>query len=291
MPRLTRPPRPESRYMEAAGHQLHYLEMGGGAGLPVLFLHGGGPGCTGWSDFGVCAPHMARRRLLLVDLLQYGRSDKPDIDGPVWSSHAAVYAGAIRALGLEQAHVVCNSWGGAAALAMGIEHPEVVASLVITGSMPVQRGPFGPLIDHAWRGRFARLDYYGGEGPTWEKMRTLIARFEWFDESLIPDETVTMRYEQSLDPGELRLGLAIEERGAMQDLSTELARIEAPTLFCWGLEDDFLGPEYPLWLAARLPRGNVFVMDRASHHLQEERPLEYALVVNAFLDRVEAVGR
>ncbi|MDH4118491.1 MAG: alpha/beta fold hydrolase [Acidimicrobiia bacterium] len=287
---LTRPAKPDSRFLEAGGYQLHYLEMGSGDGTPVVLLHGGGPGCTGWSDFGVCAPHMAGRRLFLFDLLQYGQSDKPDIDGPVWSSHAAVYAAAIAELGIERAHLVCNSWGGACALAMGIEHPDVVASLVITGSMPVQRGPFGPLIDHSWRGRFARLDYYGEAGPTWDKMRALIARFEWYDESKIPDETVTMRYEQSLDPGELRLGLAIDERGRMQNIGPDLPKIEAPTLFVWGMEDDFLGPDYPLSLAASMPRGNLHVMDRASHHLQEERPLEYALSVNAFLDRVEEVG-
>ncbi len=287
---LTRPDKPESKFLEALGHKLHYLAMGDGEGIPIVFLHGGGPGCTGWSDFGVCAPHMDRRKLYLFDLLQYGLSDKPDIDGPVWSTHAAIYADAIRTLGLERAHLVCNSWGGAGALAMGIEHPDVVASLVITGSMPVQRGPFGPLIDHSWRGRFARLDYYGGDGPTWEKMRALIARFEWYDQSKIPDETVTMRYEQSLDPGEMRLGLAIDERGTMQDIGSRLGEIEAPTLFVWGMEDDFLGPEYPLSLAAAMQRGNLVVMDRSSHHLQEERPLEYALAVNAFLDRVEEVG-
>ena len=287
---LTRPARPESHYVTASGYQLHYLEIGEGDGTPVVFLHGGGPGCNGWTDFGVCAPHMARRKLYLFDLLQYGRSDKPDIDGPVWSSHASVYADAIRTLGLEKAHLVCNSWGGACALAMGIEHGETVASLVITGSMPVQRGPFGPLIDQSWRGRFARLDYYGGDGPTWDKMRALIARFEWFDADLIPDETVTLRYEQSLDPGELRLGLAVEERGAMQNIGPRLPEIQAPTLFAWGMEDDFLGPEYPLSLAASMPRGNLVVMDRSSHHLQEERPVEYALTVNAFLDRVEEVG-
>ena len=290
---LTRPERPASQWAKAGPHQLHYLEMGADPeGPPIVFLHGGGPGCTGWTDFGVCAPHMTERRLLLLDLLQYGQSDKPDIDGPVWSSHAKVYVDYLDALGIDRAHFVCNSWGGAAALALAAEYPDRVASLVITGSMPVQRGPFGPLVDRARRGRFARLAYYadteGEGGPTWQKMRELIARFEWYDADLIPDETVTLRYEQSLDEGELRLGLAVEERGTMQDISGVLSEIAAPTLFMWGLEDDFLGPEYPLWLASGMRRASVHVMERASHHLQEERPLQYALQVNAFLDGVDA---
>lgn len=286
---LTRPAVPESRWAQAGPHRLHYLELGDPAadGPPIVFLHGGGPGCTGWSDFGVCAPHLADRRLLLLDLLQYGRSDKPDIDGPVWSSHAAVYAAFLDDLGIDRAHFVCNSWGGACALALAAERPDRVAGLVVTGSMPVPHGPFGPLVDRARRGRFARLDYYGGDGPSWQKMRDLIARFEWFDGDRIPDETVTLRHEQSLDPGELRLGLAIAERGAAQDLSHALPRVTAPTLFAWGMQDDFLGPEYPLWLASRMPAAGVHVMDRVSHHLQEERPRAYASVVRAFLDRVD----
>ena len=48
--------------------------------------------------------------------------------------------------------------------------------------------------------------------------------------------------------------------------------------------DGFLTPDYPLMLARMVPRGHLYVMDHASHHLQEERPLDYYRVVTAFLD-------
>ena len=74
---------PEGRYVDALGLRYHLLEFG--EGPPTVFLHGGGPGCTGWTDFGPCTPHFAaHRRVILVDLLQYGRSDKPAISGPMW---------------------------------------------------------------------------------------------------------------------------------------------------------------------------------------------------------------
>jgi pimeloyl-ACP methyl ester carboxylesterase len=38
-------------------------------------------------------------------------------------------------------------------------------------------------------------------------------------------------------------------------------------------------------LASRLERGHLYVMDRASHHLQEERPEDYHRIVAAFLDQ------
>ena len=73
-------------------------------------------------------------------------------------------------------------------------------------------------------------------------------------------------------------------RGEWQDLSAELPLIAAPTLYCWGMQDAFLTPDYPLMLASRMPHGHLYVMDRAGHHLQEERPRVYHAVVSAWLD-------
>jgi len=277
--------RPPSQFATAAGVSYHYHDLG--SGDPVVFLHGGGPGCTGWSDFGPVADLFAAdRRVLLVDILQYGLSDKCTIEGPMWDFHAAKTVALLDELGLARADFVCNSWGGTIALNLAAKYPERVRSLVVTGSMPVFHGPLAPLPEGGRRGRNARDLYYGGTGPTREKMRELITRLEWFDGERLPDDTVDMRYEQSLDPEEMALAAASDNpRGDWQDLTEELGRIEAPVLFAWGMYDDFLTPDYPLMLARMVPRGQLYVMDRASHHLQEERPHDYHAVVSGFLDQ------
>ena len=281
---LTRPERPAARLVSNGEHAYSVWEVG--SGPDTVLLHGGGPGCTGWSDFGPTVPHLApHRRCVVPDLLQYGASDKPDITGGVWDFHARNLLALFDALDLEAPDVVCNSWGGTAALRLASLHPERVGSLVVTGSMPVFHGPLAPLPERSRRGRNARDAYYGGEGPTWQKMRDLIARLEWYDPDAIPDETVTLRYEQSLDAGERRLGESDEHRGTVQDLSADLEGLTVPVLYLWGMHDAFLTPDYPLMLARMTPRGSLFVMDRASHHLQEERPREYAAVVSGWLDR------
>jgi pimeloyl-ACP methyl ester carboxylesterase len=278
-------PAPEGAYAKADGVAYHYIEMGEGS--PTIFLHGGGPGCTGWSDFGQVAPLFAAdRRVLLVDILQYGKSEKTVITGPMWDFHAAKTAALMDTLGIGRADFVCNSWGGTIALNFAARHPERVRSLVITGSQPVWYGPLAPLPENGHRGRKARDVYYGGDGPSWEKMRQLMARLEWYDADAIPDATVTMRHEQSLDPEEMALAAASDNpRGDWQDLSGVLGTIQAPTLFMWGMYDGFLTPDYPLMLARMLPKGNLHVMDRAAHHLQEERPADYYSVVTGFLDQ------
>lgn len=172
---------PEGRTTTADGVKFHYLEMGT-AGTDTVLLHGGGPGCTAWSDFGAVVDHFARdRRVLLPDLLQYGRSEKCYISGPMWDFHAKKLVALLDAWGVQSADFVCNSWGGSIALNLAAKYPDRVRALVITGSMPVFYGPFAPLPENGRRGRNARDVYYGGEGPTLDKMRDLIGRLEWYD--------------------------------------------------------------------------------------------------------------
>ncbi|MBE1583689.1 alpha/beta fold hydrolase [Nonomuraea angiospora] len=277
---------PSGSYADADGVKYHYLDLG--SGPDTIFLHGGGPGCTGWSDFGPVAPlFAAERRCLIVDILQYGRSDKCVITGPMWDFHAAKTVALMDALGVERADFVCNSWGGTIALCLAARYPGRVRSLVITGSMPVFHGPLAPLPEGGRRGRNARDVYYGGEGPTREKMRDLITRLEWYDGDRLPESTLDLRYEQSLDPQERALAaMSDSPRGEWQDLTAELAGIQAPALFMWGMQDAFLTPDYPLMLARMVPRGNLYVMDHAGHHLQEERPEAYHAVVTGFLTGV-----
>ena len=67
---LTPPPAPKGRFVQAGKNSYYLLEMG--EGRPVIFLHGGGPGCTAWSDFAVVAPMFAKTsRCIMPDLLQY----------------------------------------------------------------------------------------------------------------------------------------------------------------------------------------------------------------------------
>lgn len=280
-------PAPEGRKLSVAGREFHLIEMGEGA--PLFLLHGGGPGCTAWSDFGVVSRMFARnRRCIMPDLLQYGRSDKQVIQGPMWTYHAGMMVGLMDALGVERADFVCNSWGGTIALCLAAHYPDRVRSLVITGSMPVFYGPLAPLPEEGRRGRNARDVYYGGEGPTLEKMRALMARLEWHDASRIPETTVRMRYEQSLDEGEMALAARTDgPRGDWQDLTNELAKVACPTLFCWGLQDAFLTPDYPMMLTRMVQRGQLHIFDAASHHLQEERPVHYHQIVQSFLDQPE----
>ena len=286
-------PAPDGRLIDTGSVTYHVIELG--AGPPTVFLHGGGPGCDAWTDFGAVAPlFAAERRCHLVDLLQHGRSDKCPIGGPMWDVHARTLVELLDALGLDRVDLVCNSWGGSAALAVAAGHPDRVRSIVATGSMPVFTGALAPPPAAGRRGREARDRYFGGDGPSWDKMKDLMADLEFHDRAAIPDATVTRRFQNSIDPGEMALTASSDTpRGERQDLTSELGRIRCSVLFLWGMHDAFLPPEYALGLARLVDRGQLYVMDRTSHHPQEERPEHYHRIVRGFLDQDERreVGR
>ena len=64
---------------------LNYYEAGTGSpevggGLPLIMLHGGGPGASSWSNFGPALPGFAASfRTLLIDQPGFGQSDKPTV--------------------------------------------------------------------------------------------------------------------------------------------------------------------------------------------------------------------
>ena len=74
------------RSAKAGDLTLNYYEAGApppvGGGLPLVMLHGGGPGASAWSNFGSALPGFAEDfRTLLIDQPGFGQSDKPEVVG------------------------------------------------------------------------------------------------------------------------------------------------------------------------------------------------------------------
>src|SRR4249920_1777370 len=65
----------ESRYVSIGGHRIHYIEEG--KGDPVLFLHGNPTWSYLWRNIMPKVAHDSGRRGIAMDLLGFGKSDKP----------------------------------------------------------------------------------------------------------------------------------------------------------------------------------------------------------------------
>lgn len=100
----------QSSHVEVMGHRIHYVEHGTGA--PVLFLHGNPTSSYMWRDV---LPHVANqtgRRGIAMDLLGFGRSDKPRGVRYTLDLHARVVKEFVNALELRDIVLVADDWGG-----------------------------------------------------------------------------------------------------------------------------------------------------------------------------------
>ena len=66
----------ESHLVEVKGSQVHYVEEG--SGDPILFIHGQPTSSYLWRNI---IPHLSSQgRCVALDLIGFGKSDKPDIE-------------------------------------------------------------------------------------------------------------------------------------------------------------------------------------------------------------------
>ena len=122
--------RPAGCFVEVDGVRLHWVERG--QGQPLVLLHGMASMAL---DFMLSplVPRAARKyRVIVFDRPGYGHSTRPR-DGRDWGpeEHARLIHAALRKMGVERPIVLGDSWASQVALAMALDHPEHVRSLVL----------------------------------------------------------------------------------------------------------------------------------------------------------------
>ncbi len=248
-----------------------------GSGPTAVLLHGGGPGASGLANWTRNVEALAEHHTLVIpDLPGYGRSTKRiDHDDPFGDLAAAV-GGLLDELELPSAHLVGNSYGGAAALRLALDRPDRVERMVLNGP-----GGIGTTRALPTKGLNALLDYYGGDGPSLEKMSDFIRTHLVADGSSIPDEVVEGRYRDSLDPEVVAnpplrrpSGRNAPRTLLRMDLTRDrrLARCEVPTLVVWGTEDSVNRPSGAPTLARTMRRCDAYLASGVGHWVQWEAP-------------------
>ena len=117
---------------------------------PVLFIHGSGPGVSAWANWRLAMPVIAQaRRVIAPDMVGFGYTDRPAGIAYTMDTWVQQALDLMDAMGVEQADVVGNSFGGALSLALAIRAPQRVRRLVLMGSVGVPF-PITPGLDAVW---------------------------------------------------------------------------------------------------------------------------------------------
>ena len=253
-----------------SGYRIHYHQMGQrSAGKPtLLFLHGGGPGASGYSNFKDNASFFAAHgyHCLLPDFLGFGLSDKPADIYYHSVTHIAAMKSLLKELGIAKIVPVGNSLGGGVALHYTMTYPNEVAKLILMAP--------GGLVDPR---RFIG------------KSTGLVAMFKWARER--PDDPklaepsfrtlLAMLVHNKADITEAavaeRFDIAMEQPMVLYEtLQTpyytlpQLREITCPVLGFWGTHDLFLPSEQHKVLKEALPKSRIELSDRSGHWVMIE---------------------
>ncbi|WP_026343022.1 alpha/beta fold hydrolase [Nocardia sp. BMG111209] len=120
----------------------------GPPGAPAVVLLHGLAGSTAWWD--PVVPALADRRVVRIDLLGHGRSDKPDTGYGI-SEQAGRVAAVLDRLGVDRAVIIGHSTGGYVATALAEQHRDRVAAIGLIDTGPrldafTDNGPVGDLL-------------------------------------------------------------------------------------------------------------------------------------------------
>ena len=250
-----------SKYIQAGDVRIHYNEVG--TGEPLLAIHGGGPGATGWSNFNQNIPELAKHfRLILIDLPQYGKSDPVVIHGPRFSYYANAVKNFVDALGIDTINILGNSLGGATAMKFAIDYPDRIAKLMVMGAPTGGPSIFSPMPAEGIK----RLNY-AFDHPSKESIHEMIKVFV-YDSSFVTDTLLEQRLAAAQNPAILEA--RAKSTGGLEDLTPDLHKIQAPTLVLWGRDDRFVPLDFALTFIWRIPNAHLHVFPHCGHWVQYE---------------------
>ena len=271
------PSNPEiGQSITAAGIRTNYHDSGG-AGAPVLLIHGSGPGVSAWANWRLVMPALAQQaRVIAPDMVGFGYTERPE--GFVYNMDAWVRqaVGLLDALGIARTDLVGNSFGGGLSLALAIAHPERVRRLVLMGSAGVSF-PLTEGLDAVW-----------GYTPSVENMRAIMDYFA-FDQGLMSDDLARLRFEASIRPGFQESFAAMfpapRQRWieALASAEADIRALPHQALVIHGREDRVIPLATSLTLSSWIQRSQLHVYGQCGHWTQIEHAARFARLVGDFL--------
>jgi 4,5:9,10-diseco-3-hydroxy-5,9,17-trioxoandrosta-1(10),2-diene-4-oate hydrolase len=254
---------PEGSYAHCAnGYKIHYLDEG--EGEVVLFLHGSGPGASGHSNFKGNYPALvnAGYRCIIVDLIGYGFSDKPDdVDHPL-SFFVQCIKQTLDCAGVEKCTVVGNSLGGAIAIGLALDFPDLVEKLILMAP-----GGLSELAEYQQMPGMQKVfQVFGsGEPVTPAVMKDLFASGLMHNPSFATDDLVAERMQiMQIMNGHVMATMNVPV------LTERLCELQCPVLGFWGLNERMMPENGIMALAHNVGQLQLVLLSECGHWVMVE---------------------
>lgn len=269
-------------FVDVAGARLYYYAAGTrGSGEPIVFLHGFPTSSHLWTDVVPLLPE--GHRIVVLDLLGFGRSDRP-LGKPVTiKGHADRVLGFLDALNINYACIVGHDVGGGIAQMLAVRAPTRVSRLCLVNSVAYSDWPgrelklaraMLPLTRHlpqSWVLTVLRNDLLRGYCDAARGSRSVDRYIKAFAGP--GGQETFIEHLKSLDSSETAA------------LGPRLKDIVAPTAIVWGKDDPFIPRSVGERLRADIPDATLDILPHSAHFTPEEAPERVALAISQLLDR------
>jgi 3-oxoadipate enol-lactonase len=263
------------------GTRLHYQVLGRAESPAVLMIQGLGADKHGWDLQRI--PLSLHYRVIALDNRGAGRSDKP-LGAYSLEQMADDAIAVLDAVGVERAHIVGASMGGAIAQIIGLKYAQRVLSLTLACTA-CRIHPWRRELLQSWATTAAErgMSAMTREAARWvigpRSFRRLLPAIGWLG-------TPANGRPAHAFISQVRAILDVDE-----SISGQLALVEAPTLVIVGNQDILTPRGDSEEIADLLPNAELVVISGAAHGLMVEHASTFNRVVLEFLSRVTPAGQ
>src|SRR5437867_1204952 len=258
-------------FVTVYGAKIHYAEAGNGN--PVILIHGLADDATVWDS--VIPALSARFRVIALDQIGFGRSDKPLLNYRV-STPVDFLDGFLTELKIERASLVGNSLGGWAAAAFALTHPERVERLVLSDAAGY--AALAKTMDpRALRAlRLASREDIRYLGP-----------LTFHDKRFYQD--VDLAFKERVTAGDSYTVSQLLDSMTRGDdvLDNRLHAINRPTLVIWGRDDKLIPLNFGERFHQEIAGSRLRIIDNCGHMPQVECANEFTAAVLEFLSEAK----
>lgn len=270
-----------SQFVTVDGMQAHVRDEGPrNDPTPIVLLHGTSASLHTWD--GWVAALKDKHRVVRVDMPGFGLTG-PTPDGnytmPVYT-HFVISM--MDALGIKQAVIAGNSFGGYVAWKTTVDHPDRISKLVL-----VDAGGYD------YKAASVPIGFKLAQIPALAPMmrnllpRSMIessVRNVYGDPSKVTPELLDRYYELTLRAGNRQALVERFKQSKGGEFESQIKQIAKPTLIIWGGQDHLIPPDNADRFQHDIAGSRLAVFDGLGHVPHEEDPAATAAAVQAFLD-------